>query len=153
MTARWTRRLTKEYNEILKDSNFEVILSDDNLKNWEVRVKVQDGTKLKENKIDYVYFKVEFPDEYPSVAPKVMIIKPYIEAQFIFDGGAICSDIFFKAGWSPMYNNINILNQMIQLLENGFRNVNLERSYDNSKYDSQMEFISKAHSSWKEHNN
>lgn len=153
MTARWTRRLTKEYNEILKDSNFEVILDDDKLKNWEVRVKVQDGTKLKQNNIDYVHFRMEFPDEYPSIAPKVMIIKPFITARYIFDGGAICSDIFFKAGWSPMFNNINILNQMINLLENGFTSVNLEQSYDNSKYDSQMNMIRSAHSNWKEHNN
>ncbi|MCW5954476.1 MAG: hypothetical protein KIT69_19665 [Propionibacteriaceae bacterium] len=154
MSVRTERRLQKEYTDFTtKQSNYKVTLEDDNLRIWNVCVIIQDGTNLKNNGVNELHYKMIFSDDYPSVGPKVMLVKPYIQAPFIFESGAICSDIFFKAGWSAMFSNIYIIDQMVQLIEKNTKiTVDHEKKHNNDNYEAQMKMIGNAHREWQEFN-
>ena len=100
VTANTIRRIKKEFDDIVKenDADYSVQMPiPDNLFNWEAIVSgppdsVYEGIHYK--------LKIEFPERYPFVPPKITFITPIYHANVMLTTGEICLDIL-KDNWSP----------------------------------------------------
>lgn len=126
-------RLMKELRDIYRSQSFkngvyEVELMNDNLYEWQVRLRnvdpdsplSQDLAILKEKEgIDYILFSFHFRDSYPFDPPFVRVVHPIIGGGYVLIGGAICMELLTKQGWSSAYTVEAIIMQIAATLVKG----------------------------------
>ncbi|CAG0916318.1 unnamed protein product [Notodromas monacha] len=126
-------RLMKELRDIYRSQSFkkgvyEVELVNDNLYEWQVRLRhvdpdsqlSQDLVILKEKEgIDHILFSFHFQDSYPFDPPFVRVVHPIIGGGYVLIGGAICMELLTKQGWSSAYTVEAIIMQIAATLVKG----------------------------------
>lgn len=128
-----TDRLMKELKDIYKSDSFknavyEIELVNDNLYDWNVKLKKVDpdstlhgdmnNYKEKEGK-DYILLNFSYKDTFPFDPPFVRVVQPVLTGGYVLVGGAICMELLTKQGWSSAYSLESVILQIAATLVKG----------------------------------
>jgi len=128
-----TDRLMKELKDIYKSDSFkndvyELDLVNDNLYDWNVKLKKVDpdsalhgdlaSYKEKEGK-DHILLNFSYKDTFPFDPPFVRVVQPVITGGYVLVGGAICMELLTKQGWSSAYSLESVILQIAATLVKG----------------------------------
>ena len=133
-----TRRLTREIGDLMKGNSrgemgieFE-LLNSDSLSEWRALwyydMAETDGAtetqnalakQLKARGLDYIEFRIVFPDAYPAEAPFIYNYYPRLKGNYIFSNGGLCAQtLSSEFGWSCASKASSLMLTVRSLLEN-----------------------------------
>lgn len=110
-------RLMKEFRHFhesnsYKNGVFTVELVDDNIYEWNVKLKkvdtdselYKDFRKWKKiTGLDHIMLRVSYKHTYPSTPPHVRVVYPMIGGEGMLPNGNICHELLTPHGWSASY--------------------------------------------------
>jgi ubiquitin-conjugating enzyme E2 Q len=126
-------RLMKDLRDIYrsegyKNDTFSVELIEDNLYEWNIRLKKVDPDsqlfkdlkqlQQKEDK-DYIELSMTFKETFPFTPPFVRVIYPVISGGYVLSGGAVCMELLTPQGWSSAYSLEAVILQIAATLVKG----------------------------------
>ena len=133
-----TRRITKEIGDLMKGNSraemgiaFE-LLNQDCLPEWRAKwffdmagtegaTETQNtlAKQLKARGLDFIEFRIVFPDSYPAEAPFIYNYYPRLKGSYIFSNGGLCAQtLSSEFGWSCASKASSLMLTVRSLLEN-----------------------------------
>lgn len=133
-----TRRLTREIGDLMKgDPRAEMgiefeLLDSDSLSEWRAKwyydmagtegaTETQNtlAKQLKARGLDFIEFRIVFPDSYPAEAPFIYNRYPKLKGSYIFSNGGLCAQtLSSEFGWSCASKASSLMLTVRSLLEN-----------------------------------
>ncbi|KAL3078753.1 hypothetical protein niasHS_014535 [Heterodera schachtii] len=136
-------RLMKELKEIYRCQNykngvFTVELQNDNLYEWDVKLKKVDNDSLlaadmrqlakPPHNQDHLLFHFTFANSFPFEPPFVRLVSPVVANGFVLSGGALCMELLTKQGWTSAYSVESLVTQLGATLVKGNARISFERN-------------------------
>eukprot|EP00117_Sycon_ciliatum_P039758 scpid76900/ scgid29331/ Ubiquitin-conjugating enzyme E2Q-like protein CG4502 len=123
-TTPCSRRLLREFQDVVRNGEIECSLIDDNLHEWEVQLtRIDPDSQLhkdmKSTGIPAITLNILFPQKYPFSPPFMRVVKPCIIGGYVMEGGAICMELLTAEGWSAAYTAESIVRQFAASLVAG----------------------------------
>jgi len=119
------KRLGKELSKIHEHLPPGIsIASADDLKDWQMDIKVLDDNPLYRNETYRLRFR--FSNKYPIEAPEVTFVKtvdrPIPMHPHVYSNGIICLDLLGSQGWSPVQNVESVCMSIQSMLTGNTKN-------------------------------
>jgi len=119
------KRLGKELSKIHEHLPPGIsIASADDLKDWQMDIKVLDDNTLYRNETYRLRFR--FSNKYPIEAPEVTFVKtvdrPIPMHPHVYSNGIICLDLLGSQGWSPVQNVESVCMSIQSMLTGNTKN-------------------------------
>jgi ubiquitin-protein ligase len=86
--------------------------------------------QLAERELEFIEFRVVFPEDYPTSAPFVYNHYPHLKGSYVFSQGGICAEtLSTKFGWSCVSRAYMLVSTVRCLLENAGCRLRSEHDY------------------------
>uniref|UniRef100_A0A6G1SCB6 Ubiquitin-conjugating enzyme E2 Q2 n=1 Tax=Aceria tosichella TaxID=561515 RepID=A0A6G1SCB6_9ACAR len=150
-------RLMKEFRQFHKSDSykngiFTVELVDDNIYEWNVKLKKvdpdselhKDFKKWKKiTGLDHIMLRVSYKHTYPSTPPYVRVVYPMIEGEGMLSYGTFCHELLTPSGWSASYTIEPLILHIAAALTENKRIIpnKIGQSYDIEKIDQETHLL------------
>jgi ubiquitin-protein ligase len=161
-----SKRIIKEFDDIFNCSEDNFVrantLDPNNLSTpLLIEMNIPSETKLlnqaSKHNINTIIFAVYLTNQYPFEQPEIRIVRPKIKlgTGFVMNGGAICANILFKNGWSPLATILSSIVSILSLMCDDSHSKSAEldeaqvgKEYTFLEYKSSFKYVTNAHKGW-----
>ncbi|KAJ5072268.1 ubiquitin-conjugating enzyme family protein [Anaeramoeba ignava] len=151
-----TKALVKEFRAMKAlgpEQGIKTELVKDDLFHWHVRLSDFDPKEglqkdLLKTKDKNILLSVQFPEGFPFDPPYIRVVRPRFQflTGHVTIGGAICTQLLTKSGWTPAYSMESVIIQLRAGMDEGKARLDLNRHDEYGEMEAKqafMRFVSK----------
>ncbi|KAJ3438458.1 ubiquitin-conjugating enzyme family protein [Anaeramoeba flamelloides] len=145
-----TKTMVKEFRalqQLDESQGIEVGLVNDDLYLWDLRLKNFDKKEglhkdLMRTSDKCIHLRVKFPQDFPFSPPYIRVIRPRFQFRtgHVTLGGAICSELLTKSGWSPAYTMESVIVTLRAGFDEGSARLDLSNKSDYDEFQARQAY-------------